>query len=378
MNTSQGGPLRLFFYVNGFIMTTILAFIAAGIMTTYSSPFTSETAKAWMKDVNANQLFMHVIKSENHAFFPNQKSPDLYSISELTFELATNIQPTDIRTFVKSELPGLFLYDTEIAVAGYGTDLTTLPVESAPPMEVLLKERAIAKEKLESDPGDGVTPVVPGAKSVFIYHTHSYESFIPLLQGAKTKDDAISSNEKVNVIALGKKLTDELAKYGIGVEHDQTNMTAELKKKSWDWASSYSLSREIVEAAAAENKNLSYFIDIHRDSLSRDITTTVINQKEYARLFFIVGRENKNYEENLQIATELNKKLEERYPGISRGVFIKGKSEGNGVYNQDISNRALLLEVGGVENDLTELNNSIKAFAEIFSEFYKKAEMVNG
>lgn len=94
--------------------------------------------------------------------------------------------------------------------------------------------------------------------------------------------------------------------------------------------------------------------------------------------YFIVGRENKNYESNLALAKELNKMLEKQFPGISRGVFVKTKDDGNGVYNQDLSSQSMLLEFGGIENNSIELDHSIKAFAEVFSEYYWEAEEVNG
>ncbi|MHC8521955.1 stage II sporulation protein P [Rossellomorea sp. H39__3] len=37
-----------------------------------------------------------------------------------------------------------------------------------------------------------------------------------------------------------------------------------------------------------------------------------------------------------------------------------------------MTERALLLEFGGVENNLVELYNSTEAFAEIFAEYYHK------
>ncbi|MGV2445968.1 UNVERIFIED_CONTAM: stage II sporulation protein P [Bacillus sp. ATCC 13368] len=145
-----------------------------------------------------------------------------------------------------------------------------------------------------------------------------------------------------------------------------------------DYRSSYNLTRKDVQEAMGSNDKLKILIDIHRDSQRKAVTTTTIQGKEYARLFFIVGKENKNYEKNLEYAKEINKKFEEKYPGLSRGVFIKGKDEGNGIYNQDISDKALLVEFGGVDNNLTELSNTIKAFAEVFSDNYWEAEEVNG
>jgi stage II sporulation protein P len=128
----------------------------------------------------------------------------------------------------------------------------------------------------------------------------------------------------------------------------------------------------------AQEKTIQYLIDIHRDSQPKKFTTMNINGKSFARLFFVVGKENGNYDKNLSLAKELNDKLEEKYPGISRGVFVKTKDDGNGVYNQDLSSKSMLLEFGGVENTKEELDNAIKAFAEVFSEYYLNAEQVNG
>ncbi|PWW29615.1 stage II sporulation protein P [Cytobacillus oceanisediminis] len=365
----------VFFYINSWLFSICAVVVLAGIVTVYPSAFTSSHVNLLLKDIKADQLFIHFLKAENHYFYRDMPT-ETYSLPGTLFKLATNTQPQDVRTFLGRELPGFSIFDTGIAVAGEGTDFTNLPVESAPPLEVLLKERELAL-----DNGDGgstaAPPAIPDKKSVLIYHSHSWESFAPLLKDVKDSNEAVSPNEQVNVIAVGKKLSEELAKKGIGAEHDKTNTAAELKKKGWSWESSYSLSRETVQTAMTENKNVKFLIDIHRDSLPREETTALIGQKQYARLFFVVGKEHKNYEQNLKVASELHKALEAKYKGISRGVFVKGKSEGNGIYNQDLSERALLLEFGGVENNLDELNHSIEAFSEVFSEYYWKAETVN-
>lgn len=363
------------FYINSWLFSIFAVVILAGVITIFPSAFTSSQVNMLLKDIKADQLFIHFLKAENHYFY--QETPvNRFSLSGTLFNLATNTQPADVRTFLGRELPGFSIFDSGIAVAGEGTDFTSLPIESAPPLEVLLKEREIALEGGES--GDSAaSPQIPDKKSILIYQSHSWESFAPLLKDVKDIDDAVSPNEQVNVIAVGKRLSEELAKKGIGAEQDKTNVAAELKKKNWDYYNSYTLSRGIVQEAMAGNEDLKFLIDIHRDSQPRKKTTALINNENYARLFFVVGKENKNYEQNLKLATELHNKLEAKYPGISRGVVIKEKSEGNGIYNQDLSDRALLLEFGGAENNLDELNKSIEAFAEVFSEYYWKAEMVN-
>ncbi|UOE54985.1 stage II sporulation protein P [Bacillus sp. CMF12] len=365
----------IFFYINSWLFSICAAVALAGIVALYPAAFSSSHMNVLLKDIKADQLFIHILKAENH-YFHKEVPAESYSLSGTLFKLATNTQPKDIRTFLGRELPGFSIFDTGIAVAGEGTDFTNLPVESAPPLEVLLKEKELAMNNGQSE-DNTAPPVIPEKKGVLIYHSHSWESFAPLLKDVKDTDEAVSPNEQVNVIAVGKKLSEELARKGIGAEHDKTNIASELKKKGWNWENSYAMSRETVQSAMTENKDVKFLIDIHRDSLPRGKTTAVIGQEPYARLFFVVGKEHKNYEQNLKVATELHKALEAKYKGISRGVFVKGKSEGNGIYNQDLSERALLLEFGGVENNLDELNNSIKAFADVFSDYYWKAEPVN-
>ena len=62
---------------------------------------------------------------------------------------------------------------------------------------------------------------------------------------------------------------------------------------------------------------------------------------------------------------------------MSRGVIQKGFQTGNGIYNQDLSGQAILIEVGGVDNTEEELNRSIDALAKAFGEYFW-AEKVNG
>ncbi|MDR4946994.1 stage II sporulation protein P [Neobacillus cucumis] len=335
--------------------------------------------------LSGEKLFLQFFKSENHTFFPEMdKSVITFSkMTNLAFQIGTTIKPTDARTFLGNEIPGLGAYDTEIVIAGEGTNITNLPSESAPPNEVLQNARKASEDSLkQNQTTNNNKPVTnPEHKTVFIYHTHSWESYLPLLKDATNPNDAISSDERANVIGLGDRLATNLMRKGIGVDHDKTNMTQELLKKGWQSTQAYTESRQIVEAAATQDKELKYFIDIHRDSARKQLTTKTINGVNYARLYFVVGRENKNYLDNLEVAKALNNELEKKYPGVSRGVFLKTYKEGNGVYNQDISSKAMLIEIGGVDNNLNELDNTIDVFSDILADYYWKAndaKAVNG
>lgn len=362
-------------------ISVIIVFLLISMIVLLNIKVDSRSIRSTIGILETEKIFMYIMKSENHHFFPELDNPifTTANVSNFAFELATAIKPTDARTFLGNELPGLRLYDTEIVVAGEGTNLTNLPSESSPPLEVLLNERKVAEELLKQKDN---TPIPnPENKAVFIYQTHSWESFLPLLVGAKNPNEAVSSDERVNVVGLGERLATNLMKKGIGVVHNKTNMTEELKKHGLDYTKAYNGSREIVTAAAANNADLKYFIDIHRDDARKKLSTKTINGISYARLYFVVGKEHEHYLENEELAKSLHYALEKKYPGISRGVFVKDYSNGNGVYNQDVSSQAMLLEVGGVDNHLDELERTIDVFSEVLAEHYwntKEAEEVNG
>lgn len=69
--------------------------------------------------------------------------------------------------------------------------------------------------------------------------------------------------------------------------------------------------------------------------------------------------------------------VEEQYPGLSRGVIQKEGPGSNGVYNQDLSENAILIEFGGYDNTLEELYRTADVLADIFSDYYWDAEEVD-
>jgi stage II sporulation protein P len=365
---------NLFIQINGALLSVVIVFLLIAGMTSFLSvKMASEQVNQVLETSDLNKLFLYFFGSENNYFIQNNKEIKDIPITKLGFQIATNIKINDIKSLFERELPGFSEFNTKIQVAGQGTDITTLPIESSPPIEVLLKERAISQDTLkDNNSKDNNSSLPPDKKVVYIYHTHSWESYLPLLKQASTPNESVSSNNKVNVVGVGEMLAKDLQAKGVGVEHNTNNMAVGLHEKGWDTNHAYQYSRGLVQEAMATNPNLTFNIDIHRDSLRKEKTTTNINNKSYARLDFIVGEANPNFQQNLELAKQLHAALERKYPGLSRGVLSKSKSSGNGVYNQDLSPRAILIEVGGVDNNLEELQNAMDAFADAFSEYYWK------
>ena len=141
-----------------------------------------------------------------------------------------------------------------------------------------------------------------------------------------------------------------------------------LDKNNWNYAASYKASRLLIEKAKMNNPSLEYFIDIHRDSLERDKTTITIDGKEYAKIIFLLGLENPNYEENNAFIEKINNKVNNYYPGLSKGIYKKEGPGVNGIYNQDFSSKLILLEIGGYENTTSEVLNTTIAFSKCYLE----------
>ncbi|OQP05858.1 stage II sporulation protein P [Geobacillus sp. 46C-IIa] len=379
--TVPGASLKKLFML--VIVGCMMMFMLVGALTSLRPEYRPSSSS--LNDMAAHfpeETFIRLFGLENRYFaqlLPKERQQTNYS--SLLFRLATSINPDDPRSLLGSELPGFALYDSKILIAGEGTDYTNIPYESAPPLEVMLAERQASVEELEqAEQNQDEKPLPPPAQTtggrevVYIYHTHTRESYLPALKGVTDPD--LAFHQSVNVTKVGEKLMEELEKRGIGAQINKTDIEAELLKKGMKYGQAYDMSRQTVVAAMKQNRDLQYFIDIHRDAHRRKHTTTTINGVDYARVAFIVGGENAEYEKNLQLATELHHLLQKKYPGLSRGVIKKQGAGTDGKFNQDLSGNAILVEFGGVDNTFAELFRSAAAFADVFSEYYWQAEKV--
>nr|WP_309099852.1 stage II sporulation protein P [Fredinandcohnia onubensis] len=366
------------------IFSFILLFTITGAIVSLKPEFRISSSSISNVATNlSGEALVHLLGYENHYFVQglpeSTTKPDYLGA---VFKAATNLTLDDPRSFLGRELPGFSIFDGKIIVAGEGTNYTNMPIESPPPLDVLLNERKVATQNVEqadkkSEPVPPPTVTTGDKKVAYIYHTHSSESFFPHLKGVDTTNADNARHSKVNVTQVGKMLSEELEARGIGTELNTTNMDQYLKGKGYNWYQSYKASGELVASAMANNQDIQYLIDIHRDARRKDTTTATINGKTYAKVAFVVGTENKKLEQNIEIASNLHKLLEEKYPGLSRGVLQQGGPGNNGVYNQDKSGNAMLIEFGGVDNNFEELRRTAAAVADVLAEYYWQAEKVN-
>lgn len=211
---------------------------------------------------------------------------------------------------------------------------------------------------------------IKATPSVFIYHTHSWESFREFVDTTNINEIV---HESKNVTLVGEKLMEELQNNNISVIHDKSNIQEILDEKKLTMVHSYDVSREFVENALKKYRGIKMVIDIHRDSQRKDITTIKIDNKDYAKIAFVVSKSSKLYNENKEFAMELHEILEERYPGLSRGVITQGGMPVN-TYNQDLHPHSLLINIGGVDNTVEELQSTTSLLAEVIYEVLNQME----
>jgi len=192
---------------------------------------------------------------------------------------------------------------------------------------------------------------------IYIYNTHYEEKY------AQNDGKDVSVRDAANI------LKDRLSKYNIESVVEKTNPQDILRANNWSYGYSYVVSKMLMEQAKKDYSSLNYYIDIHRDSLSKSLSTAVINDKSYAKVMFLVGLENKNYKANKAFMTNINNKLKSEYPGISRGLYEKEGPTVNGVYNQDFSGNCILIEIGGEHNTLEEITNTVEAFSKVLNDY---------
>ena len=209
-------------------------------------------------------------------------------------------------------------------------------------------------------------PVDINNPRIYIYNSHQLEHY--------SRSGLEIYNITPNVLMASYILKERFHSLGIPTIVEDTNMAEFMRINNWRHADSYRASRILILDKKSKYDSIEYFIDIHRDSIRRELTTTTINGKKYAQILFVVGLENPNYQENLRLANSLHKKLNEKYPTISKGILRKQGPGVDGVYNQDISPRVMLVEVGGVENVIEEVLNTVEAFALTFVEFMGEYE----
>lgn len=172
---------------------------------------------------------------------------------------------------------------------------------------------------------------------ILLYHTHTNEAYLNSAENRYEHLASRSNDETLTVREVGNALCDAFAKLGYDSDHDSSNNEAQ------GYNNAYTLSNELINKNISENGQYLVHIDLHRDSYTKNTVPTMeIDGKSVAKIMFVVGGKCENSDENYKFALSVANELNSSYPGLCEKVlFVK-----NSAYNQQYSNRSLLIEVG--------------------------------
>ncbi|GAF20646.1 hypothetical protein JCM19047_296 [Bacillus sp. JCM 19047] len=99
---------------------------------------------------------------------------------------------------------------------------------------------------------------------------------------------------------------------------------------------------------------------VGEEQLSKAYSTLATKEGSQARILIEIDTASAYGEELLLLAEELHLELEEREPGLSRGIIAKADSS--------LQQRHVKLNIGGVDNTSEELENSLSLVKELIDQ----------
>lgn len=180
-------------------------------------------------------------------------------------------------------------------------------------------------------------------KRISIYHTHSDESY--------DSSDGTSSKEGAGgIYDVGDALASKLQSLGFQVEHNKNNHNPHD-------VNAYNRSRRT--AATLLRNNPDAILDVHRDAVPASQYQTEVKGMDVTKVKLVVGKQNPNQTSNLEFAKKIKAVMDQKSPGLSNGIYI-----GKGDFNQDLSPRSMLIEVGSNTNTKEKAEKGVQLFAE--------------
>ena len=196
---------------------------------------------------------------------------------------------------------------------------------------------------------------------VYIYNSH---------QGEKYSYKYLEEYNIIpDVLMASQMLSEKLNNLGINTIVEENNILEYMDKNGLDHSGSYIASRYFLKNTMKKYNSIKLYIDLHRDAISHDSSYININGKDCAKVLFVIGLEYNTYQNNLNIVEKINDILNTKYPNLSRGIMKKKGYGVNGIYNQDLSSNVILIEIGGHENNIDEVNNTLDLVSDAIKEY---------
>lgn len=207
---------------------------------------------------------------------------------------------------------------------------------------------------------------------VLIVHTHTTEGYMRYDAGYYNSGDRErTSDHSRNVCAAGDALVQTLAAHGITAIHDTT------VHDSPQYSGAYTRSARTVQRYLDQYPSIQVVLDLHRDAVMEGASglvkpTVTIDGKKAAQIMIIAGvvsteaLPNPNWEQNLALAAQWQKRLTDQYNGLARPLSAVGSR-----YNQHLHAGYLLVEIGSEGNTVDEAVYSAQLLGKTLAELLK-------
>ena len=173
-------------------------------------------------------------------------------------------------------------------------------------------------------------------KKILIYHSHTTEAY--------DENETRKKDLSQTVAGVGDELAKEFEKLGFTVVHDKTI-------HDLDYNSAYVKSRETMSKYFGKFGDFDFVVDLHRDAgPSKANVTTKIDNENVARLVIVTTTSDPRYKAHMNNINSIFNVAKEKYPTLFREKNLHTNYSGQRYYNQDLSDNALLLEVGATSN----------------------------
>lgn len=180
-------------------------------------------------------------------------------------------------------------------------------------------------------------------KKVYIYNTHQSEGYAD----GETVMDAAA--------ILGNALEEK----GIHVVLETADFGAYAKSMGWDYNQSYAVSNVYLNEALVNYGGFDLIIDLHRDAIPREASYIDVEGTTYAKLMPVIGGLSENAPIITERASTLSDIMNAKVHGIMRSTMTR-----EAWYNQQVSEKTILIECGGDVNPFGEVKNSMGVLAD--------------
>lgn len=188
-------------------------------------------------------------------------------------------------------------------------------------------------------------------RKIYIYSTHQEEGY----------------QDQGTVVEGSKYLQSLLEAKGYEVLVEERSVQAYLDTNALTYNESYYASYAYLNDTLKKD-SYDLIIDFHRDSIDRSLSVFEYQQKQYAKMMFVIGGSNQNYDQLLALASSLHQQIDQQAPGIMRSIMTRDIA----YYNQYVNDAMVLIEVGSEANTFQEVKNSVEVLAEGIDEYFKE------